>query len=519
MDLKLFNNCCTEKIANTVFVPLMFLLFTFVAYIQWLLLNYLEWCDESETVVAAKMITSGRALYSEIFNNHGPLTFFFGVIIETVGNFSVPEHRIPVALMQLLILFFLLRIPLVESKFAKAVSTLIASLAFVFIFPGFLGHTAQYDIFAGILLAMAAIHYIIPAFVDREKLSGRSIALGNFLIGCTGFMALTYWPSLLLIFLLSLRRNYVHTAFKWLGISIAANLTFLMIIGSIKGYIAEHLYFNLAVLSSYMGMDLTAVLKSIIVSFSNQQILAFGLIVSAGILMFYEKSLFPWRTFFLVTAILLFFMRGPSFHAMSGIYLLTVLFSVAVSVIIDNLKKQHVVFIFAFSVSLIFIFTHVNRHVTLLKSRTFPRQSPFSQLVKRITAKEDRIIAYSFRNVEYLLADRLPASGNFFLLPSQVNYNQNPILGIAIDECKDISDYKPKAMFIDKLKRHNISWETYGSCVQKIIDADYSQVVDGKPYYIRNDLLDDLGITLSNDGSAAIQKSDAKGLSNTIINF
>lgn len=65
------------------------------------LLTYIEMGDESETIVAAKMIAAGDSLYSGIFNHHGPLTFLPGVLLEYFGDFGVPGYRIPIAILQL----------------------------------------------------------------------------------------------------------------------------------------------------------------------------------------------------------------------------------------------------------------------------------------------------------------------------------------------------------------------------------------------------------------------------------
>jgi len=61
----------------------------------------MEFGDESETVVVSKMLAHGSNYIRKVFNNHGPLTFLPGLIIELAGNFSVPEHRITIIILQL----------------------------------------------------------------------------------------------------------------------------------------------------------------------------------------------------------------------------------------------------------------------------------------------------------------------------------------------------------------------------------------------------------------------------------
>ena len=71
---------------------ILFFIFAILAIrYQVLLLNYKEWGDESETIVAAKMIASGLRLYSEIFNHHGPLTFLTGLLVEKIGGDGIRQ--------------------------------------------------------------------------------------------------------------------------------------------------------------------------------------------------------------------------------------------------------------------------------------------------------------------------------------------------------------------------------------------------------------------------------------------
>ena len=120
-----------------------------------------------------------------------------------------------------------------------------------------------------------------------------------------------------------------------------------------------------------------------------------------------------------------------------------------------------------------------------------PRETEFSRIVQQYTQADDKIIAYSFVNYEYIAANRLPASGNFFYLPWQKAYNENPVLGIKIDACEDIANYRPKVMLINKWLVWGVyPWESYGGCIQQILDEQYIKWPN-RPYYIRKDLLPD----------------------------
>jgi hypothetical protein len=192
-------------------------------------------------------------------------------------------------------------------------------------------------------------------------------------------------------------------------------------------------------------------------------------------------------------------MRGMNFHAMPGLYLILVLYAFVIGSAVSLYGNKAALFMVVAFSAFILLFPGGHRYNTLI-GKQFPTSSEFSRLVKLLTNENDRIIAYSFRNLEYLLSDRLPASGAFFYLPWQEKYNENPKFGIKIDACQELDKYRPKIMLIDKWKVWDeYPWNSYAGCIQKIIDKDYSQI-PGRPYYVRKDILpDNKGITTTQE--------------------
>src|ERR1700761_579116 len=86
---------------------------------QYNLLNYLQYPDESETIVTAKMMAAGSVLYRDIFNHHAPLTFLTGFVLEKFGSFGVPGHRVPIAIMQLIALATIFFSPLLKDNLTR----------------------------------------------------------------------------------------------------------------------------------------------------------------------------------------------------------------------------------------------------------------------------------------------------------------------------------------------------------------------------------------------------------------
>jgi hypothetical protein len=136
--------------------------------------------------------------------------------------------------------------------------------------------------------------------------------------------------------------------------------------------------------------------------------------------------------------------------------------------------------------------------IQLLKNK-IPEYSEFSDIVKKVTNKNDKIIAYSFRSYEYILSNRLPASANFTYSPWQNLYNQSPKFNIKMDACEEINKIKPKIMLIDKLNFWGeFPWLTYGSCIDNILIRYYYKIPD-RPYYVRKDIASNFKNTISSE--------------------
>jgi hypothetical protein len=157
------NQAQLDVVFNLLIYSLLFVFVILSFRYQYFLLNYREWGDESETIVTAKMMAAGMKLYSEIFNQHGPLTFLPGVLAEKLGGFGVRGHRVSIALLQILAIFSIYKAPALNSASQRIITSVASALVILVFMPDFFGHMYKYQTIAGILLVVILSQYTIAA--------------------------------------------------------------------------------------------------------------------------------------------------------------------------------------------------------------------------------------------------------------------------------------------------------------------------------------------------------------------
>ena len=467
--------------------------FLIVRY-QILLLDYFEWGDESETIVTAKMMAAGQKLYSEIFNMHGPAIFIPGYILEKFASFGIAGHRVFIAFLQWCALVAIYRSPLLNSGLIRLVAIVIAATVMVAYLPDFFGHNYLYQVVAGLLIAIALSQYCFVSIAQTSHLSVSRVVLGNFLIVTLPFLAITYIPISACLFFAAFQKRYFKPIVYSTIAALLVNLGFLGLLGSFPGFFAIHVYLNLKIAPAYAGGDLSAV--QLAYNFARTLIdspmhlgLFIILIIGVSRLALLERPQLPWRSALLGLGIVSLLIRGFGFQGLPYMYAVLSFICVLLSFSWRNLPRW-------VNVSLVGILLICTLKLTLifkedqnkLISKQIPKTTEFAQLAQRLTDPSDRIIAYTFQNHQYILANRLPAVGNYFYFPWQANYYSHPILGIETNICQDIDQARPKLMLIDKMfVNSEWRWESYAGCIDQILDQHYTQLL-GKHYYVRNDL-------------------------------
>lgn len=477
----------------------------FVRY-QVLLLNYIQWGDESETIVVAKMMANGSKLYADIFNHHGPLTFLPGFIVEIFGDYGVKIHRIPIMMLQWVALASIYFSPIVKNKINRIFNFIFVAAIMVIFFADIYGSMYQYQVLCGLISMIILSQFTLPSVLNISVRKSMCI-ICNILIISLSFLAVTYIPVSIMFYIVSIRKDNIKNSLIGSAIGLLFNLIFLMVFGSVSGYIAYHFYVNLTILSP--KQDIISLIKNVFTFATtnfNDFLSIIYLLVVTMLLSNKTKEKFAWRCSLVAVIVMAFCLRNPGFTFQGLPYYYSLLGVSPVLFMWADFKSRMVgkctfkdkldycvkyfpcIFIAILCIGKLTLM--FNDDLKRIKSNPIPEKTEFSTLVEKITNKDDKILALTFNNYEYIAAHRMPASAHFFYLPWQAYYNEKPILGIYSSLADDIILNKPKIILADKWKVWNndeFAWEKYASDIDKILAERYYKL-EGKPYYIRNDI-------------------------------
>jgi hypothetical protein len=495
-----------DNMSSNIFVQYT-VIFIFLRY-QLLLSGIAEWPDESNTIVTSKLMITGKKLYTEIANIHGPLIFLPAYLLNKIGEFSIQGYRSLVAGLQLIALTSVYKSPLLNPGRISQFYIVTISAIILIIFPKFYSQTYTYHSIGGLLVMIILSQYSFPSIYTPSNIKKPAAILCNFLIACLPFLAISYLPASIILFFVSLQKKYFNYALWGLIGGLFLNILFLYLTASFLGYYVNHIYINTQIMPTFdhihWSMNPLDIIKSIGNSLTTNLAGFFSMFFL--ILIFFniklKQQLFKWKKIFnvrlilIIAALLTFLFRGSDLHALPYYYAfltLPLLFLYKYKEISKNIKLLLYVILFIVLIKLLVI---LPKDQEKFENKKIPKNTEFSVLVQKYTLPNDRIIAYSYQPYEYIASHRLPASGEFSYFPQMQAYKEAPIFDIKIDGCADIKKEKPKLMLVDKkdAQRHynsNFEWLSYASCIQDILDNDYIKISNSN-YYLRRSLLEDL---------------------------
>ena len=459
----------------------------------------LEFGDETEKYVAAAMIRAGGTLYQDIFANHGPLAYALAWLCTLVGGTQdFTRARLIVVALALAAAAAIATSPVLTRLPARAWATalFLAPLSALWIMHPF--QMLIYHALGGYLLTIAIAQLTLPALLGARVRAWNGFSAGAAIaLAVTAAYPFAVAGSLFLavaaVGLWRHQRPALGRIALWTflgGCTAAAPVAaWVTVKASWTGLYVYHVYLNQAVYARVTGFSplnafhalafpldqagrvhtfalLAGLLALGALVRPNTTRLASVALLAAGMLMLNPKgeTAFP-DTAQLIGCLALLALIGG--HALAQARALSLGAGLLTAVA------------YAGTAELVARTALVSPHgiPRAAAKPVYLRPDPanlLAQFIHRYAPKGTRILALPFMPATYIEADRLPASGAYYDLPFQTEYNAAPILGWSIDLCADIRRTRPPVIVVQDAPLGTWGSVTqYEPCLGTVLRQEY----------------------------------------------
>lgn len=489
--------------------------------------------DETKNIIGVWMLDSGYRLYRTMFDHHGPFQYMVAQLFYAIsGDRYIPNYRLEVLLFSLVSILAIFRssaLNQLSSKFLACGLFCLGLLATQSTFGLVLG---LYQIYAGHMFVWLIALVILPLVFDR-KIKGIDAFLGGVSTAFIFFSAYSFVVSLLLFFAIVLiKNNGIKVAglkkinagilFSGLLVGILICLLWLLLWGDLLGYIVYHLYFNQFIYSKFTGFNILRPIHLLVPVLSkwslyNSTIKYMGTYVVSSclaliIFTFIFRANRTGRLNIKNSLIYVLFALGmvytdpraaddfqASTFIINSIGALAVMFAFVFESQCKNGRFYKAIysFILLSLVSGLVVMQFVGQ--TMLYEKTpydyyslkgsFDKSNdPNFQKLRTIISDEDTVQQFAYNLNFYIQMGRMPATGNYWYLPWQKAYYDDPIFGYKIDVCNDLKSNPPKLISFSNQTIWIYKPDSYLGCVKKILSEKYVRSLLVKDVWIRADV-------------------------------
>lgn len=503
-----------------------------------LALDFLEFGDETEKVVDGWAIAEGGSLYDSVYSNHGPLPFMAAHLVTlATGSHDLSTHRFVLLLAYLLTAGCVFTSPALDGLRRRSLATAGFLVVLGAGFPLWLGHMVNYCQWGGLLLTVLIAQVVLPLFADAEpRRSNLAVggAAAGLLLGAAYTLAipvgLLLGASVLLLWQSPDRRRLLTWFATGFVGALLALTTWLTSFGSVRGFLAYHVYLNQLLYPEYSPVHpFAAFTTRWDVLWDQRPDLLADKVALAGMLGWVAVVVVgSWRRRprwvaataggLAVFGLLLADPRGATHDKAATLLIpaLGLLLSFVVVVARHLRPRWELVADAAAAVAAVAIAGWFLASGRLwfadlgIDSRTVAANhiepgidegEPFA-LVRDLTPHGEPIASFMFEPDVYLASDRLPATRQPYYLPTQADYENDPVLGVDGTLCEDLATREPVVIAMDWW----VVWDAYppedfAGCLVRTLDEDYTRLSPGV-LHLRSDLVVDALGTLYAHGVA-----------------
>jgi len=491
-------------------------------------IGFLGFVDETEHLLGGKMLNAGMRLYRDFVTQHGPVTFMLTQAYGALFGWSrVNDAR----WMSALLAVGATAAVITSAPLARTPARFWAAALF-------LGMTTSawlvqalymvnYHTIGGMLAAVSLALCIIPLWLGAGAGPARAAAA----YGCLIFMAGTaysFGPAALLLGTSGMSaawragdRRAIWSGLSGAAIALLCLLAWLLMFGSISGYLAFHFAENQFVFAKLSGVSLHFFVVSQLPSlYAEARVHTMGLVCWAGgTLLLLHLNMRRQRPspsmalpILLGAAGLISICARGGTGFQDGCFLLGsfALFAIAFAASLQRGLKMRspaaVPWAAAGGTALVGLCIvaaelnsrhayyspfHIKRSKALAVGSQFfnigKNNDPISLRIRAATGPGDRILAVPYAPNIYLAADRAPMRRYFYYLPWDAAYAKAPFFGQDHDLCADLPKRPPAVIYYD-------DWTVWGRwnmhqylpCFFEYLKAEYTQDPKLPFLFIRN---------------------------------
>lgn len=480
-----------------------------------------EFGDESEKIVAVRMIAEGGRLYDTVFSNHGPLAFALNHLwLLLTGTRDLASHRILQLGLFVLCAGAVAASPALATWRARSVAAALYLVPLGAVYAGAALHMWLYQGAAGALLTITLVLLPLPALLGRGVPGWAAVAAG-FAAAGAAFAAYPFAAAGALIAAAAVvasppgERWRVALGFLAGGAAAAALMAaWMALYADFVGYAVYHFWFNQTVYAADIAWSPLAPLRALVPDGLGPERLLFVLALAAFYAAMALLALRRWRALhararwaaafaILFVGFALLNPRGQlGFHASTFLAaalgaLVVTAGGLAGTATPRALRRIAVALIVGGAGFLVLIHVRATstphnvplRDLDRIRVAVKPSDHRQHRMVRELLRTDERLLAVVYAPAVYLWADRLPASQLFYYLPIQAKYAARPVAGYRFDLCGDLTAARPKVVFyLDRIGDGSYGFAGYAPCVQAEIEANYVVLPWAPEYRIRRDV-------------------------------
>ncbi len=518
-----------------------FLSLAIYLYLAVKLIHGFDFNDETEKMIAAKLIVQGHRVYKDIFLQHGPLVYMISHLayIWFGADNLVKARAIPIIL-SLMSIAAVVYSPVFQhwrSRFYAGVLMVAGLCAVQTIYALVM---TMYQVYAGYIIVIFLAVFLLPLCLGRAVDKWQAL-IGGVCLSALFFLAFSFSIDIAIAILIygflaygnpntALPRAeiFIYALAGGLGVALAV-FAWLSIYGDIYGYFLDHFYFNLKFYHHYLaGISIFNPLHFLVPGWTwwlfpikhlwYTQLLFLVPNICCVFLCYYayrnQVLGRTWPKYVILYLLLLALTSYTSpryevqlFSASTQIITIMGLFALTLPLSFQEFKITSPRFAAARTAILILfilagiaaqflgiatlIYSVSPRAYYKYKGALTRQKSPEMDFIRRLVPENEGVQQFPFNLMFYTETDRLPAFPTFYWMPWQNDYLKTPVAGYEYDVCAFMAKTPPKVVFMNEEPLWGNPISTFLGCVTKVLDAKYLRSTKLHGLWVRADVVAD----------------------------